>query len=165
MAGRILISSNGLQVSDNTDTMNFPIVFAKKGFPISGELSRKEDDFPGTILYYFEVTQLSEKTQTNGLVKNFLIKNFSFGPISKNNSLFSEYYVGLSEGNTFDELSLVSNSYCVSDDGIVYENNWPTGVNGVLKRNCPGNVAGCALLLNSENKLFIFITFNGLLGN
>jgi hypothetical protein len=53
-----IISFNGLQVSDYRE--HFSIVFAKKGFPISGELSRKEDNFPGTILYYFEVIQISE---------------------------------------------------------------------------------------------------------
>jgi hypothetical protein len=31
------------------------LVYAMKGFPISAELSRK-DNFPGTILYYFEIT-------------------------------------------------------------------------------------------------------------
>jgi hypothetical protein len=51
-----IISSNGLCASDNTgDWQN---VYAKKGFPITGELSRT-DSFPGTILYYFEVTNMS----------------------------------------------------------------------------------------------------------
>jgi hypothetical protein len=49
-------NSNGLLASDNTGAwLN---VFAKKGFPITGQLSRT-DNFPGTILYYFEVTIIS----------------------------------------------------------------------------------------------------------
>jgi hypothetical protein len=55
-----IISSNGLQVSDNTG--NISTVMAKKGFPISGQLARQEDNVAGTILYYFEVIQLSERT-------------------------------------------------------------------------------------------------------
>jgi hypothetical protein len=53
----------GLQASGNTGHSS--IVIAKKGFPILGELSRKEDNFNSTILYYFEVTQISERTATN----------------------------------------------------------------------------------------------------
>jgi hypothetical protein len=52
-----IISSNGLLVSDNTQT--WQNVFAKEGFPISGELSCT-DKFPGTILYYFEVTLMAD---------------------------------------------------------------------------------------------------------
>jgi hypothetical protein len=53
---RAMISFNELCVSDNRGTwLN---VFAQKGFPISGELTRT-DNFPGTILYYFEVTQIA----------------------------------------------------------------------------------------------------------
>jgi hypothetical protein len=51
-----IISSNGLLACYNTGEWHN--VFSKKGFPISGELCRK-DNFPGTILYYFEVTQIS----------------------------------------------------------------------------------------------------------
>jgi hypothetical protein len=61
----------------------------------------------------------------------------------------------------------------MSGDGIYYwlsgegkykkKFEWPNEVNGVPKRNGPGNVAGCGLLLNAENKLFIFFTFNGIL--
>jgi hypothetical protein len=56
-----IISFNGLYASDNTGFI-WHNVFAKKGFPISGELSRT-DNFPGTILYYFEVTQMSTSAQ------------------------------------------------------------------------------------------------------
>jgi hypothetical protein len=51
-----IISSNGLLDSRNTGA--YPNIFAKKGFPISDELSRT-DNFPGTIVYYFEVTNLT----------------------------------------------------------------------------------------------------------
>jgi hypothetical protein len=58
-----LIFFNGRYASDNSGGDS--IVFAKKGFHISGELPRKESNFPGTILYYFEVTQISEMTTSN----------------------------------------------------------------------------------------------------
>jgi hypothetical protein len=127
---------------------------AKKGFPILGELSRKEDNFPGTILYYFEVTQRSEITTSNNwLVNNFLIKNFSFGQILNNNSRFSGYFLGLSDGNTSGVFGLTPNSYCMSANGIYYmyyylssgeENAFdlPNGDNGVPKRNGPEDVTG-----------------------
>jgi hypothetical protein len=51
-----IISSNGLLANNNIGTWRN--VIAKKGFPITEELSRK-DNFPGTILYYFEVTNMS----------------------------------------------------------------------------------------------------------
>jgi hypothetical protein len=41
---------------DNTGT--YQNVYAKNGFPIADELSRT-DNFPGTILYYFEITNMS----------------------------------------------------------------------------------------------------------
>jgi hypothetical protein len=34
-------------------------VWSEKGFPISGVLSREDDDFPGTIIYYYEVTKVA----------------------------------------------------------------------------------------------------------
>jgi hypothetical protein len=57
------------------------------------------------------------------------------------------------------------------DDGIYYflprgekcDFELPNGVNGVSKQNGPGNVVGCGLLLNEENKLSIFFTLNGIL--
>jgi hypothetical protein len=51
-----IIYSNGLLAHDNTGFWNN--VCAKKGFHITGELYRT-DNFPGKILYYFEVTEMS----------------------------------------------------------------------------------------------------------
>jgi hypothetical protein len=39
----------------------------------------------------------------------------------------------------------------------------PNGDHGVPKRDGPGNVAGCGLLLDPENKVSIFFTLNGIL--
>jgi hypothetical protein len=55
-----IISSNRLLANDYTK--NFLNVFAKKGFPINAELSRT-DKFPGTILYYYEVTYTAPSYQ------------------------------------------------------------------------------------------------------
>jgi hypothetical protein len=45
------VAADGLNVSI---TNGFPNVLAEQPFPISGPLSRM-DEFPGTILYYYEV--------------------------------------------------------------------------------------------------------------
>jgi hypothetical protein len=50
------ISANGLQASDNTN--EWVNVYAVKGFDISGQHSRKDNNFHGTIVYYYEVTQI-----------------------------------------------------------------------------------------------------------
>jgi hypothetical protein len=50
------ISSNGL-VASHITKFYWESIYAKKGFPITGELTRT-DNFPGTILYYFEVSIL-----------------------------------------------------------------------------------------------------------
>jgi hypothetical protein len=63
-----IISFNGLQASDYREHLS--IVFANKGFSISGELARKEDNFPGTIMYYFEVTKISDIILDDWLVPN-----------------------------------------------------------------------------------------------
>jgi hypothetical protein len=47
------ISECGLKAINNTDDSQW--VFATEGYAISGEQCRKEN-FPGTIVYYFEVT-------------------------------------------------------------------------------------------------------------
>jgi hypothetical protein len=49
------ISANGLEAVNNKD--EWLNVFAVKGFPICVEHSR-EDNFPGTIVYYFEVMEM-----------------------------------------------------------------------------------------------------------
>jgi hypothetical protein len=55
------------------------------------------------------------------------------------------------------------NYYWLSGVG---ECGWPNGVDDEPKLKGPGNVTGCGILLNPEDKLFIFFTFNGiLLGN
>jgi hypothetical protein len=60
-----MISYNGLYASDNTGIL-WTDVFAQNGFPISGDLSRP-DNFPGTIVYYFEVTQIAQITTSDDL--------------------------------------------------------------------------------------------------
>jgi hypothetical protein len=54
--------------------------------------------------------------------------------------------------------------YCFFPRGEKRDFEWPNGVNDVTKMNGngPGNVAGCGLLLNEENKLSIFFTLNGI---
>jgi hypothetical protein len=52
----VTISRGGLNLGNTTERR--PHVFAEQGFDISGD-SRKEDNFTGTIIYYFEVTQMS----------------------------------------------------------------------------------------------------------
>jgi hypothetical protein len=57
------------------------------------------------------------------------------------------------------------------DDGIYYflsgggacKFELPNGDNGVPTKDGPGNVAGCGLLLDQENKVSIFFTMNGIL--
>jgi hypothetical protein len=51
----VIISFNGLSARIITGITQS--VSAKKGFPITGELSRT-NNFPGTILYYYEVTDI-----------------------------------------------------------------------------------------------------------
>jgi hypothetical protein len=57
MATKAKITKKGLR-AENPDADEWQHVFADKGFAISGEDCRK-DKFPGTILYYFEVTKKS----------------------------------------------------------------------------------------------------------
>lgn len=64
-----IISFNGLCVSVNTGFEQH--VFARQGFPISGELCRP-DNFPGTVVYYFEVATIA-KTSDYSWVNNFPI--------------------------------------------------------------------------------------------
>jgi hypothetical protein len=53
---KVTISADGLNaINVNDERMD---VFAVKGFAISGENCPREN-FPGTIIYYFEVTQRS----------------------------------------------------------------------------------------------------------
>jgi hypothetical protein len=48
-----------LHASNNSNDVDGGItVWSEKGFPISGKLSRK-DDFPGTIIYYYEVAAIA----------------------------------------------------------------------------------------------------------
>jgi hypothetical protein len=54
----VKISQDGLKVENIKDTRPRPHVYAEQGFDISGD-SRKEDNFTGTIIYYFEVKQIS----------------------------------------------------------------------------------------------------------
>jgi hypothetical protein len=50
---RATVATDGLTVS-NTNANEYPNVFAEQPFTISGPQCRM-DDFPGTILYYYEV--------------------------------------------------------------------------------------------------------------
>jgi hypothetical protein len=49
------ISEDGLKATSTADRYSRQYVLSEKGFAISGEDCRK-DNFPGTIIYYFEVT-------------------------------------------------------------------------------------------------------------
>jgi hypothetical protein len=50
------ISPDGLKVSDNTKRRGLN-VYAEQGFDLSRKF--RKDRFPGTIVYYFEITQMS----------------------------------------------------------------------------------------------------------
>jgi hypothetical protein len=52
------ISEDGLKANSTAEQNRRQFVFAEKGFAISGEDCRK-DKFPGTIIYYFELTKVS----------------------------------------------------------------------------------------------------------
>jgi hypothetical protein len=51
------ISGDGLQANSSVER-EYEFVYAEKGFGIHWKYSRKVN-FPGTILYYFEITQMS----------------------------------------------------------------------------------------------------------
>jgi hypothetical protein len=53
---KVKISGNGLKASTRANPFKYYLV-AEKGFIISPEHCRK-DNFPGTILYYYEVTKM-----------------------------------------------------------------------------------------------------------
>jgi hypothetical protein len=52
---KVRISRDGLKAIDKNDDV-WPL-YAKKGFNISAGAVRKKDNYPGTILYYYEVTR------------------------------------------------------------------------------------------------------------
>jgi hypothetical protein len=52
----VKVSKDGL-IASNIDRRLGVILYAKEGFPISGEHCR-EDNFPGTICFYYEVKML-----------------------------------------------------------------------------------------------------------
>jgi hypothetical protein len=84
---------------------------------------------------------------------------------------FRNILVGLSTGNIpkYSFVGDLPNSYAIEDgynycwlSGKEHHFEWP---NGAIKPewNGKGDVYGCGLLLNPENKLSIFFTVNGLL--
>jgi hypothetical protein len=79
------ISEDGLKATDNC-CMEYTFVYASQGFSILGETLRK-DDFPGTIVYYFEVTQMQANTWLVGgiwhSVKSGIRWNLAFHQIKK----------------------------------------------------------------------------------
>jgi hypothetical protein len=64
------ISPDGLQVSDSTKSwLN---ANATEGFVIAGDKNLRADHFPGTIIYYYEMTQmpLSSSSSTAATAAN-----------------------------------------------------------------------------------------------
>jgi hypothetical protein len=59
-------------------------------------------------------------------------------------------------------MSTLGICYFLSGGGVYYY-ELPNGVNVVPKWNGRGDVLGCGLLLNPENKVAIFFTMNGML--
>jgi hypothetical protein len=69
------ISEDGLQAKDKC--FGYTFVYASHGFSIFGETLRK-DHFPGTIAYYFEVTQMSANDWlVGGIWHSTKLRNFS----------------------------------------------------------------------------------------
>jgi hypothetical protein len=105
--------------------------------------------------------------------KTFLKSKISITIGHKKFSKFRNILVGLSSGNIPDgfhvgDLPNTSaieerRDYCwLSSNKHPFE--WPNGsINPEWKWNGPGDVNGCGLLLNPENKLSIFFTRNGVL--
>jgi hypothetical protein len=54
---KAIISEDGLQANSSAE-QEYQFVYAEKGFGIHWRYSRKVN-FPGTILYYFEIPQMS----------------------------------------------------------------------------------------------------------
>jgi hypothetical protein len=171
------ISANGLNASINYDYAGWPSISVQKGFIVSV-------DFPGPVLYYFEVIN---RSSSNNQWVNFLImeiklfwwiylqsdqifSNPNHNKCSKSRSIF----VGLSSGNIGDDyfVGRLQNSYAIRDDcehywlsGKKHPFEWPNqAIKPKWKWTGPGDVIGCGLLLNPANKeLSIFFTGNGLL--
>lgn len=76
---KVQVSEDGLNVNNNEEKVNF--VFAEKAFPISVEYCRK-DNFPGTIVNYFEITKMSSSKWSVGSLQvdqGFEISTISLG--------------------------------------------------------------------------------------
>jgi hypothetical protein len=156
------ISNDGLNARNEYDTIgNRRIVFAEKAFAISGENCRI-GQFPGNIIYYFEVTQKA--------YWSVIFPLYSFLGFYSIFSQFRPFLIGLSDGNIPDSVYLgwTPNSYGMRDDfkccwlsNKEHAFEWPNGVKP--KWTCLGAVVGCGLVLNTKNELAIFFTGNGFL--
>jgi hypothetical protein len=93
---KVKISSDGLKAK-NINQNEWHYVFAKKGFAVSGVHSRP-DNYPGTILYYFEV-KLIQMTSFNWSVNlNFSnmtpnIKGFAYSRNSISYKIWIKLYI------------------------------------------------------------------------
>jgi hypothetical protein len=86
--------------------------------------------------------------------------------------IFRRIFVGLSGGNIPDGAFVggFPNSFAIRDGddhyllaGKSYPFEWPNGATTKPKWNGPGDVLGCGLLLNSQKKLSVFFSGNGIL--
>jgi hypothetical protein len=59
---KALISGCGLEAGDNRN--EWVNVYAVKGFHISRQHSRKNNNFPGTIVYYYEIIEIDHPLDT-----------------------------------------------------------------------------------------------------
>jgi hypothetical protein len=89
---------------------------------------------------------------------------------------FFRFEVGLSDGTYHDDdnswIGDYSNSYAISTDGYYHNGCWLAGathnfglpegaIRPRLKSSIDANVFGCGLVLDCDDKLWIFFTLNG----
>jgi hypothetical protein len=131
-------------------------MFADEGFATSVGPNRK-DKFPGTIVYYYELTQT---TPNHGEFDEAFWIGLSAQPMPENVPYVGKYPNSYSYPPGHD--------YCViADDHQYHKLEWPKELLKPKRElKGQGNVGGCGLLLDPNDKVAIFFTFNGkLIGN
>jgi hypothetical protein len=143
------------------------MVFAVHAFPVDSPKHCRLDNFPGTIIYYFEVKQRTFgplvkllifriRLMYNKTREPFLIGFDNWYAPSQSITCLLGIEYGSSKGCECDWLIYDEyHPFECFEDAIKPEWKWAAREGG--------NVAGCGLLLNSKNQLAIFGTLNGIL--